>query len=84
MSSEFPGSTSAGSADEAAAKNPAFASALERARQVGRIQGCQMAKFGPFLSLDWARVEGVGAQSIAEPSSRSPKGQTHTILKIRL
>ena len=35
MSSEFPGSTSAGSADEAAAKNPAFASALERARQVG-------------------------------------------------
>ena len=34
MSSEFPGSTSAGSADEAAAKNPAFASALERARQV--------------------------------------------------
>ena len=34
MSSEFPGSTSAGSADEAAAKNPAFASALERARQI--------------------------------------------------
>ena len=26
-------------------------------------QGCQMAKFDPFLSLDWARVEGVGAQS---------------------
>ena len=26
-------------------------------------QGCQMAKFGPFLSLDCARVEGVGAQS---------------------
>ena len=23
-------------------------------------QGCQMAKFGPFLSLDCARVEGVG------------------------
>ena len=26
-------------------------------------QGCQMAKFDPFLSLDCARVEGVGAQS---------------------
>ena len=24
---------------------------------------CQMAKFDPFLSLDCARVEGVGAQS---------------------
>ena len=28
-----------------------------------RKQGCQMAKFDPFLSLDCARVEGVGAQS---------------------
>ena len=26
-------------------------------------QGCQMAKFDPFLSLDCARLEGVGAQS---------------------
>ena len=26
-------------------------------------QGCQMAKFDPFLSLDCARVEGVEAQS---------------------
>ena len=26
-------------------------------------QGCQMAKFDPFLSSDCARVEGVGAQS---------------------
>ena len=26
-------------------------------------QGCKMAKFDPFLSLDCARVEGVGAQS---------------------
>ena len=26
-------------------------------------QGCQMAKFDPFLSLDCARVERVGAQS---------------------
>ena len=25
-------------------------------------QGCQMAKFDPTLSLDCARVEGVGAQ----------------------
>ena len=25
--------------------------------------GCQIAKFDPFLSLDCARVEGVGAQS---------------------
>ena len=34
-------------------------------KQVNRdgIQGCQMAKFDPFLSLDCARVEGVGAQS---------------------
>ena len=27
------------------------------------LQGCQMAKFDPFLSLDYARVEGVGADS---------------------
>ena len=26
----------------------------------GSEQGCQMAKFGPVLSLDCARVEGVG------------------------
>ena len=26
-------------------------------------QGCQMAKFDPFLSLDCTRVEGLGAQS---------------------
>ena len=30
---------------------------------VNHRQGCQMAKFDPFLSLDCARVEGVGAQS---------------------
>ena len=61
-------------------------------------KGCQMAKFDPFLSLDCARVEGVGGQSkerkglnfAAQRSgaivqeSRSPKGQTHMILKIRL
>ena len=28
-----------------------------------RSHGCQIAKFDPFLSLDCARVEGVGAQS---------------------
>ena len=27
------------------------------------LQGCQMAKFDPFLSLHCTRVEGVGAQS---------------------
>ena len=27
------------------------------------FQGCQMVKFDPFLSLDCARVEGMGAQS---------------------
>ena len=27
------------------------------------VQGCQMAKFYPFLSLDCPRVEGMGAQS---------------------
>ena len=32
-------------------------------RQALSPQGCQMAKFDPFLSLDCARVEGVGAQS---------------------
>ena len=31
--------------------------------EVSGEQGCQMAKFDPFLSLDCARVEGVGAQS---------------------
>ena len=34
----------------------------ERPQRV-HLQGCQMAKFDPFLSLDCARVEGVGAQS---------------------
>ena len=29
----------------------------------GPEQGCQISKFDPFLSLDCARVEGVGAQS---------------------
>ena len=32
-------------------------------RTASKHQGCQMAKFDPFLSLDCARVEGVGAQS---------------------
>ena len=34
-------------------------------------QGCQMAKFDPLLSLDCARVDGVGAQGA--------KGQPHKI-----
>ena len=32
-------------------------------------QGCQMAKFDPFLSLDSARVEGVGARSMERKGS---------------
>ena len=41
---------------------------LERQRQgdelvLRKSQGCQMAKFDPFFSLDCAGVEGVGAQS---------------------
>ena len=53
-------------------------------------QGCQMAKFDPFLSLDCARVEEWGCdprkgrdqilqRSVAGPKSRSPKGQIQTI-----
>ena len=34
--------------------------AIERERGGKEGQGCQMAKFDPFLSLDGARVEGVG------------------------
>ena len=52
---------------------------------MGRDQGqsCQVAEFDPFLSFDCAREEGTGALiiSVAEPQSRSPKGQTHTIYK---
>ena len=33
------------------------------AASLSQSQGCQMAKFDPYLSLDCARVEGVGAQS---------------------
>ena len=38
---------------------------ISRARNLNTSldQSCQMAKFDPFLSLDWARVEGVGAQA---------------------
>ena len=35
----------------------------KKVKKVNYTQGCQMAKFDPFLSLDCARVEGVGAQS---------------------
>ena len=30
------------------------------------LQGCQMAKFDPFLSMDCARVEGAGRGAIQE------------------
>ena len=38
---------------------------VKKERERGRrpLQGCQMAKFDPFLSLDCAMMEGVGAQS---------------------
>ena len=36
---------------------------LAKASAAAASHGCQMAKFDPFLSLDCARVEGVGAQS---------------------
>ena len=56
-------------------------------RHVSLCQGCQMAKFDPFLSLDCARVEGVGTQSKERKGSnfaaqrsgarvRKPEGQT--------
>ena len=35
-----------------------------------RRQGCYMAKFDPFLSLDCARVEGMGAQSKERKGSK--------------
>ena len=72
-------------------------SARNQGRQLGLSsnQCCQIAKFDPFLSLDCARVKGGGRNprkgrdrilqgSVAEPYSRSPKGQTQTILKIWL
>ena len=46
----------AASSDKKDAEEEAPAAATDDA------QGCQMAKFDPFLSLDCARVEGVGAQ----------------------
>ena len=39
--------------------NPAF-DAVPHDMSYSGYQGCQMAKFDPFLSLDCARVEGVG------------------------
>ena len=32
---------------------------------VGTLQGCQITKLYPFLSMDYAQVEGLGAQSKA-------------------
>ena len=37
--------------------------AISEEKERLREQGCQMAKFDPFLSLGCARVEGEGAQS---------------------
>ena len=37
-----------------------------------QIQCCQMAKFDPFLSLDCARVEGVGRDQILQRSVAEP------------
>ena len=48
-------------------------------------QGCQMAKFDPFLSLDCTLAQSKERKgshlrhSVAEPSPSSPKGQTHTV-----
>ena len=41
---------------------PRVAPVHGRGRRHPHLQGCQMAKFDPFLSLHCARVEGVGAQ----------------------
>ena len=40
-----------------------IAAQTESVVRISFEQGCQMAKFDPFLSLDCARVKGVGAQS---------------------
>ena len=49
--------------DDAALRNPDAKGRYFMASALLGGQGCQMAKFDPFLSLDCARVEGVGAQS---------------------
>ena len=65
--------------------------ALSRFRSLH--QGCQMAKFDPFLSLNFAEVEGRGSGVLSKGkegikfcsvslqihSPSSPKGQTPTI-----
>ena len=48
-------------------RSDASESKVAHFREEGREQGCQMAKFDPFLSLDGARVEGWGQRSVAEP-----------------
>ena len=56
--SVFPKKTgSASAATASAAKADIFHS---RGGSIDPVQGCQMAKFDPFLSLDCARVEGGG------------------------
>ena len=47
----------------------------------GHSQGCQMAKFDPFLSLDCARVEGVGAQSKERKGSNFSAWRSRAIVQ---
>ena len=44
-------------------------------------QGCQMEKFDPFLSLDCARVEGVGVQSKERKGSNFAKQRSGAIVQ---
>ena len=50
-------------------------------RRRGEEQGCQMAKFDPFLSLDCARVEGVGAQSKERKGSNFAAQRSRAIVQ---
>ena len=47
----------------AADPTPRLQSLVLQEKTQDLYHGCQIAKFDPFLSLDCARVEGVGAQS---------------------
>ena len=64
-------------------------------KNAASVDLCQIAKFDPFLSLDCARVEGVGAQSKERKGSnfaaqrsgaivQKPEGPNTYDLKIRL
>ena len=47
-------------------------------------QGCQMARFDPFLCLDCARVEGVGAQSKERKGSNLAAQRSRAIVLLAL